>query len=139
MRICTSFYNADIPKEFIKVSISTVVYPQFEKVVDYHEKGLAPSYSIFKEYRDVQDEKLYANRFKDEVLNNFDFIEFFKRFDKDSTLCLMCYETPYEFCHRHIVSEHISMLFGIKVHEIGFDDKPNGFYKYIKEDKFNLF
>lgn len=136
MNIYTSYYtNKSIPKNFIKVAISSKVFEQFQKDISIFEKDLSPSWSIFKEYTDKKDEKLYVKRFKEEILSKINLkekIDFWKT--KGENIVLLCYEKPNEFCHRHIIAEEIENLLDIKINEYGFENEIKKDYKIIFQE-----
>lgn len=75
-------------------------YPQYKK--------LAPSWSIYKEYKDSLDQERYICRFHEEILGSLSREEVLKDLEELSQgkdVALVCYEKPGDFCHRHIVAE----------------------------------
>ncbi len=129
MKFKTSYY-ANIPnirKDYILVSISGGITNDIKKLIDIHEKRLAPSWSIFEQYKtslpDTLREHKYIERFQNEILDNLDINELLNSFgDKDKTYVLLCYEKPSDFCHRHIVAREIEKKYNIEVPEIGMSD-----------------
>lgn len=80
-------------------------------------KSLAPSYSIFK-YSSTQEE--YIARFKSEILSKLDAkstYERIKSFSNGKDVALCCFETPHEFCHRHLVAEWLNNELGLQIEE----------------------
>lgn len=63
---------------------------------------VAPTWSIFSEWKKSGDSALYTKRFNEEVLANLDPLKVYNELGADSIL--LCYETPDKFCHRHIVA-----------------------------------
>ncbi|MCT4574649.1 MAG: DUF488 domain-containing protein [Alphaproteobacteria bacterium] len=79
-------------------------------------KKLAPSWSIYKEYRKTGDVQRYIKRFKEEILAPLDATKVFKELGSDAIL--LCYEKEGEFCHRHLVAQWFEKELNIKVEEI---------------------
>lgn len=90
------------------------------KVPDFfvgrHYKLLAPSWSIFKEYKETLDSKRYTERFLAEILAPLDPLQVYE--DLGDNAILLCYESPGKFCHRHLVSNWFFNNLNIKVCEI---------------------
>ncbi len=98
--------------------------PEGWKGLEY--KKLAASWSIWNDYhlsminseqaknREAAKKSActaYTNRFKDEILGNFDAVEVVKNIFKladGKTPVLLCYEKPEDFCHRHLVAEWLN-------------------------------
>lgn len=121
--VLTSYYAniKNIPNDYTLISISGGITPEIEKVIDIHDKSLAPSLSIFKEYKDGYDTELYTKRFRSEVLPKVDLnkklVEWAEKTTKDKNkFVLLCYETPKDFCHRHLVAEEF-LKYGVIVKE----------------------
>jgi uncharacterized protein YeaO (DUF488 family) len=132
-----------IPENYIKVSISGAISDQIAENIDVHEKRLAPSWDIYKEYKETNDYKLYTKRFKEEILSNVDLddiIEELRTNYGDKHVVLLCYEKPNEFCHRHIVAEAIEEKYGIQVPEVGIDylNYERKKYKYFFINKYKI-
>ena len=140
MEFCTSYYAKidEIKKkypDYILVSISGNIPDEIKKLVDIWDRRLAPSWSIFKEYKNspkgYEREKRYVQRFKKEILLNINLDEIFKDWiDKvgmNKTFVLLCYESndinskEGTFCHRRIVQEAIEEKYNKKVPELFLD------------------
>lgn len=91
-------------------------------------KKLAPKYSWWKEWHDTfesnlesEDSKMwYEKKYVDTVLSSVDAKEVEAEMMNASNgkdVCLLCYETPEKFCHRHLVSAWLNRS-GIKSEEI---------------------
>jgi len=106
--IYTTYYAAarKLPKDIVPVAISTKVPEEWKGPV---YRPLAPSGSIFWQYkRQGQDEELYTQRFRREVLGVLDPHQVVRELmelsgGKDVALC--CYERTGSFCHRTIVAD----------------------------------
>ena len=108
MTIFTSYYAnlRNIPTNIVPVAIS-----QFPP--DWYKgkklRRLAPSQELLRLYKSGQiTEDGYVERYKTETLSQFDprtlcqnLYDYFGGKD----VCLMCFEKPGDFCHRHLVSE----------------------------------
>ena len=84
-------------------------------VPDYYNelwyRKLAPSWSIYSEYKETGNSEKYTQRYYNEILSKL-------RPDKvynqlcglcdSSNFCLICYEKPEDFCHRHLVATWFS-------------------------------
>ena len=77
-------------------------------------KVVAPSWSIWKEWHDStapdRDEQ-YIKRFQKEILKKLDprkVVEDLYRLADGKAPCLICYERPTDFCHRHLVAEWLA-------------------------------
>lgn len=85
----------------------------------YEYKTLAPKWSFFKEYKagridDKEYTRLYHELVLDKLCPNVTVLELYQHVNYDiltdeyADILLLCYEKPYEFCHRHIVSSWLS-------------------------------
>ena len=84
-----------------------------------HYRQVAPSYSIFAEYKKTGDSDLYTGRFYAEVLHKLNASEVYHdlwRLADDPIL--LCYEKPSEFCHRHLVANWLTEELGIIINEL---------------------
>ena len=138
MKIWTSYYAnmKNIPADFFLVSTSGAISDDIKKNVDSWNQSLAPSKSIYFEYKNTQDWKQYVKRFKEERLT-FDWMDKLVQWEEKSkslnktldNIVLLCYEKPTEFCHRHILAESIEKEFNIIVEEYGFKNYERVDYK----------
>lgn len=93
------------------------------------KKMLAPSYDIFKEYKETGDINQYTKRFYAERLAQLDpddtLLELiaasgnFKGFNYLPNTILLCYETPDKFCHRHLVADWLNKATNVQIVEYG--------------------
>jgi hypothetical protein len=141
----TSYY-ANIPNldDYYLVSISGGITPDIEKVIDKHDKRMAPNLSLFTEYKETlvnrdisaaENEARYVKRFKEEVLKNLNIQELKEQYLKIShktnkKIVFLCYEKPEDFCHRHIIAE------ALNAKEVISDDYKMSYYKYILANDF---
>lgn len=104
----------------------------------YSCKLLAPKYVWWKEWHDKFNDDLesaksiefYGSKYCDTVLNNLntDAIKNeMKRLSRGNDVCLMCYETPEKFCHRHLICNWLK--------ENGIDCKELEIDEYLEEKK----
>lgn len=111
--IYTSYFAKlkKLPNNIIPVSIYAKS-PSWYYGLEY--KKLAPSYDVLMQYKSNQSEELYIKRFKEEILNKLSatqtVLDLLKIVGNNDGLncapeiCLLCYEKPSYFCHRHLVS-----------------------------------
>jgi uncharacterized protein YeaO (DUF488 family) len=143
MKFFTSYYAnlnkiKELPGEYITVSISGDIPQDIKDSVDIWDRRFSPTWDLFKEYKNSpegqQREDRYVQRFKDEVLLNRDINSIVKswsdNFGLNQKYVLLCYETPSDFCHRHIVAEAISDKYGIEVPELFLDYDNYEIQKY---------
>lgn len=79
-------------------------------------KKLAPKYGFFVEWKKNHDNDYYIEHFKTEVLDKLDATGVILDFSRliysfnigESDICLICYEKPSDFCHRHLVAEWLN-------------------------------
>lgn len=82
----------------------------------FQYKKVAPKIGFFMEWKNGShkgDNAYYVDHFKREVLDtlNADDVvnDLAKYCDDIDKLVLLCYEKPGDFCHRHLVSEWLTM------------------------------
>ena len=81
---------------------------------------LAPNYSILMDYKSNPDTVIYTERFNNEILSKLnmnDVINELSALSGGKDVALLCYEKPSDFCHRHLVAEHIKKTMNIDVKE----------------------
>lgn len=110
--IYTSYFAKlkDLPSNITPIAICGSI-PKGYKGLWY--KKLAPKWSFFKTWKETHDNDYYIQHFNDEVLSNLDastvVMELKHLCDKsmysDVDICLVCYEKPIDFCHRHLVAK----------------------------------
>ncbi len=120
MKIFTSYFakGKTLKAHNVKM-ISISLYPP-PNVKCAAIPDLAPTKSIlFDKY---MTEERYTHRFLSEVLSKLDarsIIDQIATISKGSDAALCCYETPDNFCHRHIVARWLTENTGIEIHEFG--------------------
>lgn len=108
-----------LPKLLVPVSIAGRT-PDFYHGYEY--KKLAPKYEFFKVWKETQDNDYYVKHYNEEVLDKLDIkcvLTDLLILTNSYDLCLLCYETPEKFCHRHLVSEWLNKN-GVKSEEYRF-------------------
>lgn len=100
-----------LPENIIPISICGKA-PDWYKGLQY--KKLAPKYNFFMEWKKNHDNDYYIKCFNEQVLDNLNVLTVLRDLidlanSKDSLIgkefCLVCYEKPDDFCHRHLVSD----------------------------------
>lgn len=79
-------------------------------------KNLAPKYLWWKEWHDkfhndlnsYESKAFYKDKYYKTVLDKLDVIDVMKHFMEFEHSCMLCYEKPPDFCHRHIVAEWLT-------------------------------
>lgn len=128
-----------IPHNFFTVSVSLSLPDELKSLVDSWDTDLSPGNNIFKEYKSNKNWDRYIERFKLEILPNIDWLEKLESWEEKANkiskeidnIVLLCYEKPFDCCHRHILSENFEEEFKCKVKEFGFE-------KMIKDKKYKL-
>jgi len=91
------------------VAISAKV-PEFYKGKRYTK--LAPSWSIYSEWKESGDDERYTRRYNEEILGKLNPHEVYC--DLGPEAILICYESSEKFCHRHLVAKwlmkHLNFL-----------------------------
>ena len=112
--IYTSYFAKlkDLPDNIIPISICGKA-PDWYKGLQY--KKLAPKYGFFMKWKETHDNDYYIKCYNEQVLNKLDVINVVRDLtyivSKDTTgeyICLVCYEKPGDFCHRHLVADWLS-------------------------------
>lgn len=110
MTVYTSYFGNinNIPKGIIPIAIcgkSPNGWTGFEY------KRLAPKWSFFKVWKETHDNQYYIDNFYALVLNKLNQDSVMRELEMISggqDICLLCYETPDKFCHRHLVAGWLS-------------------------------
>ncbi len=75
----------------------------------YEHKRLAPKWDFFREWKKNHDNDYYIEQFNIKVtgkLNPQSVIrELMQKCGEGQEPCLICYEKPGDFCHRHLVAK----------------------------------
>lgn len=117
--IYTSYYAKlnKIPENIVPVSIAGKA-PDFYKGLEY--KKLAPKYWFFKEWKQNHDNDFYIKHFNEEVLSQLKVRQVLSELlalTGSYEICLLCYEKPNDFCHRHLVADWFNKN-GVKCEEL---------------------
>jgi len=128
MKIYTGYYNKIKEyklKGLIVISISRYT-PDFVNT-DYNYIDIAPTKDILFKYKNSKEsddikEKEYIQQYKKHIEKEIDdFIHFlYKQTDKD--IVLVCYEHPFDFCHRHILAEVLEKELNTEIKECFYED-----------------
>jgi uncharacterized protein (DUF488 family) len=109
MKIYTSYFAniKNIPNTITPISISRTTPRWFN---GYTFKELAPTSEILHTYKSTgnhNDLTSDFNKYLYDFLDVDDIVEQLEEFTTPSApdICLVCYEAPTEFCHRHLVSQ----------------------------------
>lgn len=106
-----------LPNNIIPISICAKV-PSWYEGLQY--KKLAPKYDFFMKWKENHDNDYYIKCFNEQVLNELNVLtvirDLIDLIPKDSisehglnkTICLVCYEKPEDFCHRHLVADWLN-------------------------------
>ena len=110
--IYTSYFAKlkSLPDNIIPISICGKA-PDWYKGLQY--KKLAPKYGFFMKWKENHDNDYYIKCFNEQVLDKLHpytvLFEIKDLLDKNSIqsndVCLICYEKPNDFCHRHLVAD----------------------------------
>ena len=135
--IYTSYFSNQ--KKFLKENIIPVsVAGKVDFKFNYPSiKELAPTYNIWKEYKDTGDWNEYTKRYKSEILSKLkpeEILEKITKIENDyqADVALVCFEGSDKNCHRHLITDWLNPLLDYKIKEWW---KP----KKIKFDKKNIY
>lgn len=110
LMIYTSYFGGlrRLPSTMVPIAICGKVPNWYNGL---HYKRLAPKKEFFAEWQKTHDNDFYIQRFYEDVLNHLTVTEvvnelYMMAFDKE--ICLICYERPEEFCHRHLVADWLN-------------------------------
>ena len=122
--IYTSYFAKvkSLPESIIPISICGKA-PKGYNGLQY--KKLAPKYDFFMKWKENHDNDYYIKCFNEQVLNNLNITEVLSDLSDmvlnlgKTDVCLICYEKPEDFCHRHLVADWF-IKNGIKCEEYKF-------------------
>lgn len=117
--IYTSYFAKlkSLPHNIIPISICAKV-PSWYEGLQY--KKLAPKYDFFMKWKENHDNDYYIKCFNEQVLNELNVLTVIKdlidlipqdlisEHGLNKTICLVCYEKPSDFCHRHLVADWLN-------------------------------
>lgn len=118
--INTSYFDnvKNLPDTVCPISIAGKASESYHGI-EY--KKLAPKLSFWKIWEQTHDNDYYVEQFYKTVLDLLDPQQVYNELYKLSNgkiPCLICYEKPGEFCHRHIVANWLSENLNIEIYEI---------------------
>ena len=104
-KIYTSYFGGlkKLPNTITPISICGKPIPGWTGL---EFKKLAPSWSIYKEYKESFDQERYIRRYQAEILGKLNPQEILGEILNlsEGDIALVCYEKPGDFCHRHLVA-----------------------------------
>lgn len=113
--IYTSYFAKinKLPDNVVPISICGKA-PDWYTGLQY--KKLTPKYDFFMEWKRTHDNDYYIKCFNEQVLSKLTVEEVIMDLSKldygfnvgEDAVCLMCYEKPTDFCHRHLVADWLN-------------------------------
>lgn len=113
--IYTSYFAKlkSLPDNIVPISICGKA-PDWYKGLQY--KKLAPKYDFFMKWKENHDNDYYIKCFNTQVLDTLKsevvVAELSKMAGNSNNnfehICLICYEKPSDFCHRHLVADWLN-------------------------------
>ena len=114
--IYTSYFAKlkSLPDNIIPISICGKT-PDWYKGLQY--KKLAPKYDFFMKWKENRDNDYYVKCFNEQVLSKINLLTVLRDLIDlvnsvgglvGKNICLICYEKPSEFCHRHLVADWLN-------------------------------
>ena len=108
--IYTSYFSAvkKLPSNICAISIAGWP-PKGWKGPQY--KALAPKWNFFSKWKENHDNDYYIEHFNKEVLEPLSpesVVKLLKQIAGSKDVCLCCFESPGEFCHRHLVANWLN-------------------------------
>ena len=124
--IYTSYFARlkDLPDDIVPISICGKA-PDWYTGLQY--KALAPNYDSFVRWKWNRDDDIFASSYHELVLGKLDADNVvtdlamlaYELNGGENDICLICYERPSKFCHRHLVADWLNRN-GIKCEEYVF-------------------
>lgn len=113
--IYTSYFAKlkSLPDNIVPISICAKA-PDWYKGLEY--KKLAPKYDLLMHWKDNHDSDYYIKHFNEQTLSHLNAVDVILDFSKmvysfnvgEEDICLICYEKPSDFCHRHLVADWLN-------------------------------
>lgn len=133
--IYTSYFArlSDLPSNVVTISICGKA-PDWYTGLQY--KKLAPKRDFFMKWKETHDNDYYIKCFNEQVLDKLNVAEVILDLSNillsvgKTDICLICYEKPHDFCHRHLVANWLN--------ENGFDCKEYNFKPNVLLDMVGL-
>lgn len=116
----TSYFARYKKENAVSIALSTPDWFQERR----YEK-LAPKPWFLAKYKEDGDVEYYKEHYYKEVLSKLNAKEVYAELGEDAVL--LCWETPEEFCHRHLVAEWLERELGIKVVEYDYFEQLSFF------------
>lgn len=107
IQIYTSYFARlkQLPDNIVPIAICGKA-PDWYTGLQY--KKLAPKFDFFSKWKQNKDNDYYIKHFNSEVLNTLnvnDVVDNLFQLSNNQPFCLICYEKPSDFCHRHLVAD----------------------------------
>ncbi|RHI25702.1 hypothetical protein DW172_03195 [Agathobacter rectalis] len=113
--IYTSYFAKlkSLPDNIVPISICGKA-PDWYTGLQY--KKLAPRYDFFMEWKKNHDNEYYIKCFNEQVLSKLNATDVILDLSRicygfnvgECDICLICYEKPTDFCHRHLVADWLN-------------------------------
>lgn len=113
--IYTSYFAKlkSLPNNIVPISICGKA-PDWYTGSQY--KKFAPKYDFFMEWKKNHDNKYYIKCFNEQVLSKLNATDVILDLSRicygfnvgECDICLICYEKPTDFCHRHLVADWLN-------------------------------
>lgn len=115
--IYTSYFGKlsckSLPDNIIPISICAKVPGWYH---GFQYKKLAPKYDFFMKWKKDHDNEHYIKCFNEQVLDKLNASQVIMELKNlvgenlwnNHDICLICYEKPKDFCHRHLVAEWLN-------------------------------
>lgn len=102
-----------LPDNIVPISICGKA-PDWYTGLQY--KKLAPRYDFFMEWKKNHDNEYYIKCFNEQVLSKLNATDVILDLSRicygfnvgECDICLICYEKPTDFCHRHLVADWLN-------------------------------
>ena len=112
--IYTSYFAKlkSLPDNIVPISICGKA-PDWYTGLQY--KKLAPKWAFFKEWKENHNNDFYIKCFNEQVLDKLNAEDVVMALselagfeNRYNDICLICYEKPEDFCHRHLVADWLN-------------------------------
>lgn len=107
----TYFANVkNLPSNIIPISIAGKAPDEWSGL---QYRKLAPKWSFFSVWKETHDNEYYIKCFNEQVLSQLNpqktaYELLITTSGAKPHICLVCYERPEEFCHRHLVADWLN-------------------------------
>ena len=115
--IYTSYFGQlrNLPNNMVPIAICGGI-PSWYSGLWYRK--LAPKYKFFMEWKENHDNEHYIKCFNEQVLSELNAVDIVTELyqlmldndidPKEKDICLLFYEKPEDFCHRHLVADWLT-------------------------------